>query len=105
MNTFSIERGDKVIHNVFFADKEYNMPPVAEMSFDDLINYENLSNIVDAMLDATDSAFGPGVEDVFITLADENGYFIWSINIEQSDSDFKYSIIDWRQTDELYCYE
>lgn len=105
MNTFSIERGDNVIHNVFFADKDYNMPPVADMTFDDLVNYEKLSDIVDAMLDATDSAFGPGKEDVFITLVDSDGYFIWSINIEQDNSDFNYSLIDWRQTGELYCYE
>ena len=105
MNTFSIERGNNIIHNVFFADKDYNMPNVEDMSFGDLVSCENLTDIVDAMLDATDTAFGPGPEDVFITLVGEDGYFIWSINIEQDNSEFKYSLIDWRMTDELYCYE
>lgn len=104
MRTFSIERGDNVIHNVFFANKDYVMPPVADMSFEELVNYENLSDIVDAMLDATDNAFGPGTEDVFITLVDEDGYFVWSISIEQCDSEFSYNLIDWCQSDDKFCY-
>ena len=104
MNTFSIERGDNIIHNVFFANDDYKMPPISDMSFEELENYEGLSDVVDAMLDATDGAFGPGNEDVFITLVDEDGYFIWSINIEQDNSSFTYGLIDWRKDGELYCY-
>ena len=104
MNTFSIERGDNVLHNVFFGDKDYKMPNVSEMSFDELTNYDGLANLVDAMLDATDNAFGPSCEDVFITLVDENGYFIWSISIEQYDSEFNYKLIDWAQSDDKFCY-
>lgn len=104
MNTFSIERGDNIIHNVFFATKDYEMPNVANMSFDEIAHYEGLSDIVDAMLDATDDAFGTGNEDVFITLVDEDGYFIWSINIEQDNSSFAYGLINWRKDGELYCY-
>lgn len=104
MNTFSIERGENVIHNVFFADKDHNMSNIAEMDFNELMNYDKLPNVVDAMLDATDDAFGPGPEDVFITLVDEKGHFIWSISIEQYDSDFEYQLIDWRQANEYYCY-
>lgn len=104
MNTFSIERGDNVVHNVFFGDKNYKMPNVADMSFDELVTYNGLPDLVDAMLDATDTAFGPGPEDVFITLIDENGYFIWSINIEQCDSEFSYQLIDWSQSEEKFSY-
>ena len=104
MNTFSIERGDNVLHNVFFGDENNKMSNVTEMSFDELVNYDGLSDLVDAMLDATDDAFGPSCEDVFITLVDGNGYFIWSISIEQCDSDFNYQIIDWSQSDDKFCY-
>lgn len=105
MNTFSIERGGQILHNVFFANKDYETPNVEEMTFEELSNYEGLADLVDAMLDATDDAFGPGQEDVFITLVDEAGRFIWSINIEQDGNEFSYGLIDWRQSDDCYYYE
>ena len=104
MNTFSIERGDNIIHGVFFATKDYEMPPITEMSFDEIVNYDDLPNIVDAMLDATDHAFGPGHEDVFVTLVDKNGVFIWSINIVQYDSHFEYSLINWEDSGYSFSY-
>lgn len=105
MNTFSIERGGQILHNVFFANKDYETPNVEEMTFEELSNYEGLADLVDAMLDATDEAFGPSAEDVFITLVDEDGYFIWSIDIEQNDSEFSYRLIDWSQSEDRYYYE
>ena len=104
MNTFSIERGDNVIHGLVFAKDGCGVHPVCDMSFDDLSNSEDLSDIIDAMLDATDEAFGPGIEDIFITLVDEDGHFVWSINIEQDDSSFSYRLIDWCQKGHLFCY-
>lgn len=104
MNTFSIERGDNVVHNVFFVNNEYEMSHVANMNFAELVSYDELSDVVDAMLDATDDIFGPGPEDVFITLVDEDGYFIWSIIIEQDDSNFKYHIADWKMPGKNFCY-
>ena len=104
MNTFSIERGDNIIHNVFFTNDDCEMFSILDMSFENIVNYEKLAYIVDAMLDAADDVFGPGSEDVLITLVDNDGYFIWSIEIEQDNSDFKYRVIDWKQSEMKFCY-
>ena len=104
MNTFSIERGDNILHNVFFGDKDYKTHGIEDMDFEELSNYEVLPDIVDAMLDATDEAFGPSQEDVFITLVDDEGCLIWSIDIEQDGNEFSYGLINWRQTDDRYYY-
>ena len=105
MNTFSIERGDQVIHGIVFVE---------DVEYSDLINArgeeaKNHSYLNEFIMDVCYMAldkFEESEEDIVCTLVDEDEYFIWSILINIDDPEHvKYKFIDWEKENKKYCYK
>lgn len=104
MNTFYFECNDEVVSNIILDDEEFNR--VHDMSFDDLMNYDKLGFFVNCMVETAKDLFENIDDGVFITLADDNDNFIWSIDIEKVDKDsICYTLTDWLDDDGKYCYK
>ena len=106
MNRFAIECNDRFIENVCLTDSNGNpiFTDFVNMTYDEMKSSEDLENFVDANMDAAICMFGNNIDQVAVTLIDENDIFIWSIMMGIVDNQLRYVLVDWKKDGKNYRY-
>lgn len=108
-NYFAVERNGQCIENTHLTNTDGSIAfaDIMDMSYDEVIKYDNIGSFVVSVMDAANEYFGEDDDHTFVTLVGEDDVFIWGILIGAGDSDdeLKYQFIDWKQDGKQYRYE
>ena len=107
-NYFAVERGGQCIERVAIGNRygDLAFAETLDMSYDEIKNYEYISDFISCIMDATNTRFGDDDEQTIVTLVDEDDIFVWSIIIGPGDTEdeLKYVLVDWKKDGKLYRY-
>lgn len=107
-NYFTVERNDQFLENVAIANQrgELAFAETLDMSYDEIKNYEHISDFISCIMDATNTRFKSDDDQTVVTLIDEEDVFIWSIIIGpgENEDELKYVLVDWHKDGKKYRY-
>ena len=108
-NYFSIERNDKCWVPIVLIgeDKEVAFKDVMNMTYDEIVAYEDIESFVFAAMHASNEIDDGVSTETYVTLIDEeDNSFIWSVVIGPSEDvdRLMYNFIDWRNGENRFKY-
>ena len=107
-NYLVVEREGKTIDNLQIkVEDELVFTEVLSKSYNELKEYEDISDFIVAAMSATNSLFEEGDDQTLITLVGDDDVFIWSILVivEEGDDVLHYAFVDWGKDGKKYRYE
>ena len=108
-NYFAIERNGQCIDHTHLTKEDGSMAfeDVMDMTYEDIVNYENIESFVVSLMDASNQCFGGNDDDTFVTLVGEDDVFIWGLLIGAGDTndELTYKFINWKENGQSYRYE